>query len=568
MIKTKNTFLFCIVILLILSTHTHSLEPSNEWLQQLHLIKNTKPSSDKKSVVIAVIDDGVRISHQDIKDFIWKNPLENPENGMDDDGNNYINDIHGWDVADNDNNILPPQNTQFDFYHGTHLAGIITQIATATYGEDASNYIKIMPVKSLQDEAENAYIKSGYEGIEYAINSGVDIILAAWGGGHISEKEQEILNKAQQKGILVIAAGGNFSNNKPQYPAASAGVLSIAAIDSNNQKIKQSNFGDFVDLSTFGSKILSASFKSDTEYESHTGTSQATAIATAAAAIVKLQNPSFTAEKIKACLKQSANPIDEINPRYSSKLGAGALNIKSAVACELFNKNVKKEDSFFNPQGYIYLDNNSNHNKSWTIKPHGEFKGFRFKTILTKGNFDRTFLHVHKDSKPETQPFLSYPLAKIPDNMYLPGTTAFIRLETNNNLDPFEILIEYKAEPIDFTKLYCKGTKHLKTEGIIEDGSGENDYSYNSDCKWLITAPKGKVIHFNFTELDTEGRTDLIYFFNGPRTNNSQMAIFSGPDLPPQFTTWRNQVLVWFVTDGKNQGKGWKAEYRFIDPKK
>ena len=88
----------------------------------------------------------------------------------------------------------------------------------------------------------------------------------------------------------------------------------------------------------------------------------------------------------------------------------------------------------------------------------------------------------------------------------------------------------------------------------------------NNDCKWLITAPEGKVIHIKFTEFDTEAKTDRLYFFNGAGTHEQIMAIFSGPDIPPELTTWSNQVLIWFVTDAKMQGKGWKMEYKFQDP--
>ncbi len=125
--------------------------------------------------------------------------------------------------------------------------------------------------------------------------------------------------------------------------------------------------------------------------------------------------------------------------------------------------------------------------------------------------------------------------------------------------------MEYRAEPINFSCLYCRDTVHLDAEGTFEDGSGPNDYSFNSDCKWLITAPEGKVIHIKFTEFQTEARTDLLYFFNGAGTHEKIMAIYSGPEIPPEMTTWTNQVLVWFVTDGKNQEKGWKAQYRFKD---
>ena len=104
-------------------------------------------------------------------------------------------------------------------------------------------------------------------------------------------------------------------------------------------------------------------------------------------------------------------------------------------------------------------------------------------------------------------------------------------------------------------------------EGTLADGSGSEHYSAFTDCRWLITAPEGKVIHFQFDEFDTEARTDSIYFFNGSRTLQEElMAVFTGRNIPPELTTWSNQVLVWFVTDGHNQGRGWRTEYRFQDP--
>ena len=89
---------------------------------------------------------------------------------------------------------------------------------------------------------------------------------------------------------------------------------------------------------------------------------------------------------------------------------------------------------------------------------------------------------------------------------------------------------------------------------------------FHSDCKWLITAPEGQVVHFSFTEFDTEARRDFLYFFNGTGTHETIMAIFSSPNIPPELTTWQNQVLVWFVTDGERQGKGWRTNVRFQDP--
>ena len=127
--------------------------------------------------------------------------------------------------------------------------------------------------------------------------------------------------------------------------------------------------------------------------------------------------------------------------------------------------------------------------------------------------------------------------------------------------------MKYEAETIDFSRLYCRGKEDIGTEGTLTDGSGLEDYVAHTDCKWLITAPEGKVIRFQFGDFHTEARTDLLFFFNGSSTRQDELiAVFSGSDTPPEFTTWRNRVLVWFVTDGQNQRQGWQVTYRFQDP--
>jgi len=361
---------------------------------------------------------------------------------------------------------------------------------------------------------------------------------------------------------LIVAAGGNLANNKKQFPAAAPNVFSVAAIDSNYKKIKLSSYGSFIDISAPGKDINGASFESDNGYETYTGTSQASAIVAAISAIVKLQNPSFSWNQIKACIKNSADPIHTHNSNFISKLGAGSINLAKAIQCNIFTSTTR-ENTLVNPQGYLRLLKNNENNKTWKINPVGTFKGIRFKKVLPFGNNKNTILHVYKGPINDSSPYLQYSLDALPEEFFLPGTKATLVLTGDNTNN--HNLLEYKSEPIDFTQLYCNKTKYYKKEGIIEDGSGDNNYSYNSSCKWLITAPEGKVIRFNFTELDTESKVDKIYFFNGDKTNADVMAIISGNRLPPKFKTWGNKVLVWFVTDDKNQGNGWKLNYSFID---
>ena len=515
----------------------------NWFFNSIRAPKDIEPRSRKKKIVIAVVDDGMRITHHDLRDFVWKNPKEIPNNNIDDDGNGYVDDIHGWDVADKNNGVTPPKNRLKVFYHGTHIAGIVARISKLAYGSSASDYIKIMPVKCLSDKAVKTYLKDGYKGIKYAVQAGADIIICAWGVGYISEDESKLLQQAYEKGILIVASAGNLPEEREQYPGAYDSVLAVAALNEEDKKIENSNYGSFVDLSAPGINILSTSVLSDTKYEIREGTSSATAMVAAAAAMVKLQHPSYSLEKTKACLKSSSEAIDTINPQYSAKLGSGKLNIEAAAESTLFNQHTREDNQLFNPQGYLRFYKPIGKSTSWTIRPYGTFKGFWFKPLFIKGLPGQSIINFHSDRSSDAKLLKSYLLGTFPDSIFIPGTSAYVTFEPKDTDQQLEWLLEYRVEAIDFSKLYCSGTEYLDVEGTFEDGSDPNNYSFNSDCKWLITAPEGKVIHIKFIEFDTEAKTDLLYFFNGSGTHEKIMAVFSGPNIPPELTTWRNQVL-------------------------
>ena len=561
---------FGFVLFIFLSSslcHADTSVDASWFLKSINLPEKLTSFNDKKKIVIAVVDDGMRTSHHDLKDFIWVNPNEIADNGIDDDGNGAIDDIHGWDVSDNNNSVLPPQSRLKTYYHGTHVAGVITQIVNTSLGGAASDFIKLMPVKAISDKATDRYFKEAYQGIEYAIDAGADIILTAWGVGPISTEEIRILEKAKRKGILIIASSGNYLAEKKQYPAAYPSVIAISGLDQHDQKLKHANFGQFVDLSAPAENINSSSSLSNTGRISKEGTSVAAAIAAAAAALVALKHPTYNAEQIKVCLESSASDLNEIQPIYRGKLGAGKLNVDAAIKCAFYEEDITADIISVLPQGYLRIKSANKNNKfTWKIHPDGEFKGLRFNVLGIKGEVGNAILNIYSGSNLKTAKLIkSYPLEKLPEEFYVSNTTVSISIESEKEDLKFDGLLHYEAETIDFTKLYCNDEIYLYEEGVIEDGSGDKDYSYHSSCKWLITAPEGKVIKFKFSELDTEYRTDLIYFFNGSGTHEDIMAIFSGSKLPPELTTWHNQVLVWFASNEKNQGKGWKAKYTFED---
>ena len=533
------------------------------FLEAITTPQNLSASAEQKPIVIAIVDDGVRITHQELRRYIWTNTDEIPDNQLDDDGNGYIDDIHGWDVADDNNTVEPPPDRP-EFYHGTHLAGIVTQVAQHAYGEAAAKHIQIMPIKSLEDSAGTRYLKQAYDGIQYAIEAGADIILCSWTLSTISPEESRILRRAADAGILVIASAGNFPEERDQFPAADPGSIAVTSIDQNGQKVSRSNFGPFIDLVAPGESIEAAGGVADDAYRTLSGTSGAAAMVAAAAALVKVQHPLFSAGEVKACLMSSARPIRPKTEAERGKLGAGVVDVTAAIDCALLMSGTIGESYLDLPKAYLRPGRDVLDPVTWVIKPDGDINGVNFSMVFNRHNTPDGTLEFRNGDSPDTNIVASYSLPDLPDNLYVVGTKVQVRYLPENNRR-HDWLLRYEVNAVDTRTRYCKGIVNLETEGELTDGSGNKEYSYGTDCKWLITAPPGKVIQFSFSHLDTESRVDMVYFFNGAATHEDIMAIFSGTVVPPVLTTWSNQVLVWFVTNGENQGQGWRANYRFVD---
>ena len=199
-------------------------------------------------IKVAVVDDGFRLSHKVLKDFVYTNEKEIPGNFQDDDNNGFVDDIHGWDISDNDPDVTVPKGREDLLFHGTYIAGTITTIFQKCYGSEASNYLKIIPVKVLSDNAKNTYLADGYKGLKYAIDMGADIICCAWSGGTISRDEENMISQAIRKGIIIIGSAGNLMTEKADLPSSLPGVFCVAAVDSALRKMKQSNYGMRIDI--------------------------------------------------------------------------------------------------------------------------------------------------------------------------------------------------------------------------------------------------------------------------------------------------------------------------------
>ena len=169
----------------------------------------------KEAIVIAIVDDAVLTTHEDILPNLWTNPNEIPNNNIDDDNNGYRDDINGWDAADNDNDPNPPSSASSSvFTHGTHCAGIASAATDNSKGIASIGFnCKIMPVKSSTSNGNAQYIDAGYDGIAYAMAAGADVISMSWGGNN-SQTAQNIFNQAHNLGITLVAAAGNDASSK------------------------------------------------------------------------------------------------------------------------------------------------------------------------------------------------------------------------------------------------------------------------------------------------------------------------------------------------------------------
>ncbi len=274
-------------------------------------------------VVVAVIDTGVDYNHPDLKQNIWKNPVEIEGNGKDDDKNGYVDDTMGWDFVGND--PLPYD----DHGHGTHVTGIIGAASSNGIGiSGVCPNVRLMILKYYDADADGkTNLKNTVRALHYAVDNGANIINYSGGGAEFSKEEYQAIEKASQKGILVIAAAGNEKQNADQhayYPASYdlENIVSIAAVTQAKTLVESSNYGiKKIDIAAPGKSIYSTLPQG--RYGYMTGTSQSTAFVSGIAALALSKNRSLTVDQLKELLIASIDP--QVSLRGKIKTG-GVIN--------------------------------------------------------------------------------------------------------------------------------------------------------------------------------------------------------------------------------------------------
>ena len=229
-------------------------------------------SVGSEDVVVAVVDTGVDYTHPDLRSNIWRNTREaNGRAGVDDDGNGYVDDVYGWDFANSRPNAFD------DNKHGTHCAGIIGAEKNGIGTIGINQKVRIMPLKFLAGNGSGD-TRAAIQAIDYAVANGARVISNSWGGGGYSSLLNDAIQRAIARGVYVVAAAGNESNDndaRPTYPAGYPGVISVASSDQSDGLSYFSNFGSrSVFIAAPGSSIYST--VPGGSYEQLSGTSMAT----------------------------------------------------------------------------------------------------------------------------------------------------------------------------------------------------------------------------------------------------------------------------------------------------
>ncbi len=300
-------------------------------------------STGDKSVIVGVIDTGVDYNHPDIAPNIWVNPGETGldaqgrdkrSNKVDDDGNGYVDDFHGWDFVNKDNDPMD------DMGHGTHTSGIIGAAGNNATGVAGINWnVSLVGLKVFGASGEGD-LDTIVQAVEYANNNGFTITNNSWGGETDklpTDADEDVLRDAiaagAAKGYLFVAAAGNSSANndkKPQIPASYplANIISVASTGGNDSLSFFSNYGPTtVHIAAPGSNVLSTLPNKKTGAMS--GTSMAAPVVTGAAALLKAVHPEFDAAALKERLLETADPIASLKGRL---ITGARVNVGKALA--------------------------------------------------------------------------------------------------------------------------------------------------------------------------------------------------------------------------------------------
>jgi thermitase len=307
------------------------------------------------SVIVAVLDSGVDITHPDLREQIWRNPGEGVPNGIDDDGNGCIDDVHGCnfvepeaaDASCGPQPISPSNQVTDDSGHGTFVAGIIGATGNNGVGViGGAPGVTLLPVKVLDCTGAGTTADAA-AGILYAAHMGAQVINLSFGGPDSSETLLDAVTTATETyGAVVVAATGNQGTEGVTYPARYGNAIAVGASDRNSPDARApfSNWGPEVSVVAPGVDLVSTVPQALCDggwfcpggqpYSVASGTSFASAQVAALAALIRSHSPALTTREIQFIIRATALPLpDDATPGWA---GAGRIRMRRALEAILY----------------------------------------------------------------------------------------------------------------------------------------------------------------------------------------------------------------------------------------
>ncbi len=346
----KRIFVVSLAFATVIPWSFASARTSNDPLvdNQWHLDQVSAPGAWDTTVggnvVVAVLDTGMDIDHEDLAANIFTNPGETPGDGIDNDDNGFVDDVHGWDFYHGDNEPSTAHLTSSQTagaHHATIVAGVIGAVGNNARGVAGVSWdVQILPVQVLAAQGDGSTIDI-VDGINYAVDMGADVINLSFVGNQNTAQLDRALQRAYDANIIVVAAMGNENqdlDSNPLYPVCSPGLeqdnvaIGVVATDALDERAGFSNYGRScadiaapgVDIYTTQVESLSASYGAGWN-----GTSLAAPMISGAAALARSTYPAMTPDELRLGLQLSVDPVQGQAPSgVAGALGTGRVNIE------------------------------------------------------------------------------------------------------------------------------------------------------------------------------------------------------------------------------------------------
>jgi len=299
-------------------------------------------TTGNSTVVVAVVDSGMDMDHPDLTNK-WTNPGEVCGNGIDDDGNGYVDDCHGYNFADDTGGMA----LEGDGSHGTHVAGIVSAttdngvgVAGTAGGKDGSPGVSLMTLTTFG----KSWPPRGFaEAIVYGADNGAAISSNSWTytkpgvySGAVLDAIDYFSGQANSSAIsdggVVVFAAGNHRSSSDYYPSVYPASLAVAALDVTHRPASFTNYGNWIDISAPGVDIYSTIING---YGYMSGTSMACPMVSGALALLISHRPGHTRAEYVDCLQSTATAVSSpFNPGASAAdFGSGVIHPSAALAC-------------------------------------------------------------------------------------------------------------------------------------------------------------------------------------------------------------------------------------------